>query len=337
MDLSHDVSRIRPAAPAHAGRVAAGRRPGHRPPPRGRRRGGDRHALALRGADHARGARRRPSACEAHDGLVRRGALVLSRAATSSRSVRTRISSRCAGSRPPCACRSSRRSTARRPAGWLHYAQLIQQAGADALELNFYHRRDRPDRDQRATSSAGCSTASARVAAAVTIPLAVKLSPFFSSLAAPGARARRCGRDGLVLFNRFYQPDIDLDMLEAVPRLQLLDVATSCCCALRWLAILSGRVEPSLGGDGRRAHGRGRAQGRHGRRACRADGRRRCSRAGRRISPRCARSWRDWLEEHEYDSLRQMQGSMSLMRCPDPEAFERGNYMRALQGWRPAR
>jgi dihydroorotate dehydrogenase (fumarate) len=170
------------------------------------------------------------------------------------------------------------------------------------------------------------------VRAAVGIPLAVKLSPFYSSLAHFARRIDAAGANGLVIFNRFYQPDIDVEELEVARSLHLSD-SHELLLRLRWLAALSGRVEASLavtGGvhtvldaikavmAGAHAVQMVSALLRHG--------------------PQHLSFVRDglatWLEEHEYASLRQMHGSMSLERCPDPRSYERANYMHILQGWR---
>jgi len=216
-------------------------------------------------------------------------------------------------------------------AGWLEYASLIEQAGADALELNVYHVPTDPaetgaDVEKRVLEIVGT------VKRAVRIPVAVKLSHFFSSLPHLAHGLDEIGADGLVLFNRFYHPDIDVDELEVVPELHLSD-SHELLVRLRWLAILYGRIQASLavtGGvhtalDAVKAVMAG-AQGVQLVSALLLQG------------PEHLRVVRDglaaWLEEHEYESLRQMQGSMSLQRCPDPSAFERANYMRVLQSWR---
>ena len=219
-------------------------------------------------------------------------------------------------------------------AGWLHYAQLIQQAGADALELNFYHVATDPT-ETSAHVERRLLDSVHTLRQQVTIPLAVKLSPFFSSLPHLARELDACGATGLVIFNRFYQPDIDLDMLEAVPRLHF-STSDELLLRVRWLAILSGRVKLSLGATG------GVHTGLDALKAVMAG-----AHAVQMVAALLTRGpahlatvrheLAHWLEEHEYDSLRQAQGSMSLMRSPAPEAFERGNYMRALQGWRPAR
>lgn len=215
--------------------------------------------------------------------------------------------------------------------GWLEYARLIEQAGADALELNVYHVATDPDEtaehvDRRALDIV------AEVKKTVRIPLAVKLSPFHSAMAHHARELAAAGAGGLVLFNRFYQPDIDPEALEAVPRLVLSD-SNELRLRLRWLAVLSGRGKTDLacsGGvhssiDAVKALMAGAtvvqmvsALLHHG-----------VSRLTI-VRDNVAR----WMEEHEYESLAQLRGSMNLSRCPDPSAFERGNYMRILQSWR---
>jgi dihydroorotate dehydrogenase (fumarate) len=219
-------------------------------------------------------------------------------------------------------------------AGWLEYATLIEQAGADALELNVYHvptdpTESGPDVEQRVLDIVGT------VKAEVTIPIAVKLGHFFSALPHLGAQLDRLHADGLVLFNRFYHPDIDVDALDVTPKLHLSD-SHELLVRLRWLAILSGRVRASLAATG------GVHEALDAIKAVMAG-----ADAVQLVSalllhgPEHLRAVRDgmttWMEEHEYESLAQMRGSMSLERCPNPSAFERANYMRVLQSWRPGR
>ena len=217
------------------------------------------------------------------------------------------------------------------PAGWLHYARLIEQAGADAMELNFYHVATDPA-ETSAEVERRLLESVHTVRQRLTIPLAVKLSPFFSSLPHLARELDAAGAHGLVLFNRFYQPDIDLDLLEAVPRLHF-STADELLLRVRWLAILSGRVKTSLCATG------GVHSGLDALKAVMAG-----AHAVQMVAALLMRGpahlaavrheLAEWLEQHEYDSLRQAQGSMSLLRSPAPEAFERGNYMRALQSWR---
>ncbi len=198
-------------------------------------------------------------------------------------------------------------------------------------ELNFYHvatdaRETGADVERRLLEVVRL------VKDTVTVPVAVKLSPFFSSLPHLARQLDALGADALVLFNRFYQPDIDPEALETVPRLHL-STSDELLLRVRWLAILSGRVRASLGVTG------GVHTGLDALKAVMAG-----AHAVQMVAallnhgPQHLAAVRDelsrWLEDHEYESLRQAQGSMSLLRSPDPEAFERGNYMRVLQTWR---
>jgi dihydroorotate dehydrogenase (fumarate) len=215
--------------------------------------------------------------------------------------------------------------------GWLSYAHQIQQAGADALELNFYHVATNM-RESGADVEARLLDTVRVVKAQVTIPIAVKLSPFFSSMSHLALELEAAGADGLVMFNRFYQPDIDPDALDAVPRLHLSD-SSELLLRLRWLAILSGRVTASLGATGG-VHTaldaiKAVMSGAHAVQVVAA-----LLTHGPVHLAKIQREMSHWLEEREYESLAQAQGSMSLLRCPDPEAFERGNYMKVLQTWK---
>ena len=220
------------------------------------------------------------------------------------------------------------------PEGWLSHAQQIQQAGADALELNFYHVATDPHEDGASVEQRLLDVVRA-VKQHVTIPVAVKLSPFFSSVSNLALQLDAAGADGLVLFNRFYQPDIDPEMLEAVPRLQL-STSDELLLRVRWLAILHGHVRASLAATG------GVHTGIDALKAVMAgaDGVQMVAALlhhGPAHLTTVVRDLTHWLVEHEYESLAQARGSMSLSKCPDPEAFERGNYMRVLQTWRPKR
>ena len=214
--------------------------------------------------------------------------------------------------------------------GWLEYARLIEEAGADALELNVYRLAADPDESGEAIERQTLDMVRA-VRAGIGIPLAVKLSPFYTALASFASRLDEAGADGLVLFNRFYQADVDPEELEAVRSLHLSD-SSELLLRLRWLAILSGRVEVSLASSG----------GVHTpvdavkATLCGADSIQVVS-ALLRNGPEHLTVLRDglagWLTDHEYESLDQMKGSMNLERCPDAEAYERANYMHILQGY----
>jgi dihydroorotate dehydrogenase (fumarate) len=216
--------------------------------------------------------------------------------------------------------------------GWLEHARLIQQAGADALELNVYYLATDP-RDPAGAVEARTLDILRAVRREVAIPLAVKLSPFFSSLPHLVHELDALGADGIVLFNRFYQPDIDPDLLEVVPTLHLSD-SSELLLRLRWLAILTGHVRASLAVSGgvHTAVDAVKAvmAGAHAVQLVSA-----LLRHGPEHLRTLRESMAAWMTEREYASLRQMQGSMSLERCPDPGVFERANYARVLQSWRP--
>lgn len=216
--------------------------------------------------------------------------------------------------------------------GWVGYARRMQEAGADALELNVYYVAADQDETAAAVERRTVEILAA-VTQVVTIPVAVKLSPFFSSLANFATELTAGGADGLVLFNRFYQPDIDVEALEVIPRLDL-STSAELLLRLRWLAVLSARITPSLavsGGvhtalDAIKAVMAG------------ASAVQMVSALLRRGPEHLAvvlREMAAWMNEHGYDSIAQMRGSMNLARSPDPAAFERANYIRILQGWRP--
>jgi dihydroorotate dehydrogenase (fumarate) len=216
------------------------------------------------------------------------------------------------------------------PEGWLAYAKQIQEAGADAVEINFYHVATDP-KETGADVERRLIEVVRLVKAAVTIPVAVKLSPFFSSLPHLAQQLDGLGVDGLVLFNRFYQPDIDPEALEAVPRLSL-STSNDLLLRVRALATLSGRVKASLAATGG-VHTsldalKAVMAGAHAVQMVAA-----LLQHGPQHLQVVREELARWLQDHEYASLRQAQGSMSLEHCPDPEAFERGNYMRVLQTW----
>jgi dihydroorotate dehydrogenase (fumarate) len=214
--------------------------------------------------------------------------------------------------------------------GWLGYARLIENAGADALELNVYalatELTDSSETIERRTLHMLDA-----VKRSIGIPVAVKLSPFYTSLAYFARRLAEHGADGLVLFNRFYQPDIDVETLEVAPTLRLSD-SSELLLRLRWLAILSSRVGASLAVTG----GVHNALDAVKAAMAGADAIQLVSTLLRHGPEQLTTLRRDlalWLEEHEYDSLEQMKGSMSLLRCPNSAAHERANYRTVLQSW----
>lgn len=217
-------------------------------------------------------------------------------------------------------------------AGWLDYARQIQDAGADALELNIYHVATNP-RETGADVEHRLLDAVRRVKWSVTIPVAVKLSPFYSSLPQLAAELDALRVDGLVLFNRFYQPDVDPEMLVATPQLRL-STPDELLLRVRWLAILYGQVEASLAATGG-VHTsldavKAIMAGAHAVQVVSA-----LLSHGPKHLAVMKRELSHWLEAHAYESLRHAQGCMSLIRSADAELFERGSYMRILQSWRP--
>lgn len=213
--------------------------------------------------------------------------------------------------------------------GWLTYARYIEQAGADGLELNLYDLATDFNETGEAIERRALRVVRS-VKEAISIPLAVKLSPFYSSPAHFAHCLDELGVTALVLFNRFYQPDIDVEQLE-VNRVTLSSPA-ELLLRLRWLAILSGRVRASLAVTGG-VHSAVDAvkavmAGAHGVQMVSA-----LLQHGPGHLAKVRRDLDRWLEEHEYDSLRQMQGSMSLLRCANPRAYERANYMTILHSW----
>jgi dihydroorotate dehydrogenase (fumarate) len=217
------------------------------------------------------------------------------------------------------------------PGGWIKYAKLIQDAGADALELNIYHIATDPQETAAAAEQRMLEVVEA-VAESVDIPVAVKLSPFFTSLANFVYQLEDAGVEGLVLFNRFYQPDIDIELLEVKPTLHLSD-SSELLLRLRWTSILSRQVGTSLAVSGGVHTARDAIKSV----MAGADVVQLVS-ALLKNGPEHLKQVREkmveWMEENSYSSIRQMRGSMGLDRCPDPQAFERANYMRTLHSWR---
>jgi dihydroorotate dehydrogenase (fumarate) len=217
--------------------------------------------------------------------------------------------------------------------GWTTYARQIEEAGADALELNVYSiptdfelTGDRVEESYMEIVRA--------VRSELRIPVAVKLSPFFTNFANVAKRLDGAGAAGLVLFNRFYQPDIDLENLEVTPNV-LLSTPMAMRLPLRWIAILRGRINASLAAT----------SGVH-----RGSDALKCLMAGADVTQMCSVLLRrgiehirviekemvDWMGEHEYESVRQLQGSLSQQNCPNPSAFERAQYMKAISSYTAA-
>ena len=220
------------------------------------------------------------------------------------------------------------------PSGWLEYAKQIEQAGAHALELNVYHVATDPDEPGTLVEKRTLDILAA-VRASVAIPIAVKLSPFYSSLSSFAQELEQAGARGLVVFNRFYQPDIDIEALEVDTHLQLSD-SSELLLRLRWLAILSAQRTLDLAVSGG-VHTPADAIKALMAGATTVQMTSALLRHGPHHLAMVLEAVRDWLIAHEYESLAQLRGSMNLSRCPDPAHFERGNYLKLLQGWRPAR
>ena len=213
--------------------------------------------------------------------------------------------------------------------GWTKFAAQIERAGADALECNIYYIPTDPEISAEDVEKTYVDILCA-VKSAVRIPVAVKLSPFFSNMARMAHRLDEAHADGLVLFNRFYQPDIDLEELEIRPNV-LLSGPQSLRLPMTWIGILYGKIKANLAAT----------SGVHS-----AHDVIKLLMVGANVTMMCSslmrhgvnhirhveRELRDWMEEHEYESVVQMQGSMSQLKCPDPSAFERAQYMRAVKG-----
>jgi dihydroorotate dehydrogenase (fumarate) len=218
--------------------------------------------------------------------------------------------------------------------GWLRYASQIQDAGADALELNFYH-VPTDARESGAQTERRLLDLVRHLKWSLTVPVAVKLSPFYSSLPHLARELDALGADGLVLFNRFFQPDVDPEMLVAVPRLPPSS-SDELLLRVRWLSILYGQVDASLAITGGVQDGLGALKaimaGAHAVQVVTA-----LLDRGPQYLLRMRRDLEHWLEEHEYESLRDALGCVSLARSAEPEALARGNYVKILQTWRPAR
>ncbi len=213
--------------------------------------------------------------------------------------------------------------------GWTKFARQVEQAGADAIECNIYFIPTNTEIDGAEVEKIYTDIIR-EVKTTVRIPVAAKLSPFFSNLANMAKRLDQLGTDGLVLFNRFYQPDIDLEELEIKPNV-LLSSPQELRLPLTWVGILYGRVRASLAAT----TGVYRPEDVIKLLMVGADVTMLCSallRHGVGHLRHVEQGVRTWMEEHEYESVQQMQGSMSQLRCPDPGAFERAQYMRAVKG-----
>jgi dihydroorotate dehydrogenase (fumarate) len=217
------------------------------------------------------------------------------------------------------------------PGGWVEYAQKIEKAGANAIELNIYWIPTDPSLSSIRIEDTYVEILRS-VKEQVNIPVAVKLSPFFTNFANMARRLEASGADGLTLFNRFYQPDMDLESLEVTPNI-LLSTPMAMRVPLRWIAILRDQVGLSLAATS----GIHRATDAIKMLMAGADVTMMCSallRHGVKHITTVENEIRAWMEEHDYESVEQLQGSMSQKNCPDPAAFERAQYMRAVSSYR---
>ncbi len=213
--------------------------------------------------------------------------------------------------------------------GWASFARRIESAGADALECNIYSIATEPAMSSE-TVEYNYLDILREVKLSIHIPVAVKLSPFFSNLANMAKRLDASGADGLVLFNRFYQPDIDLENLIIKPNV-LLSTPQDLRLPLTWIGILYGRIKANLAATS----GIHYAEDVIKMLMVGADVTMMCSvllREGPEHIRFVERQVEQWMADHEYESVRQMKGSMSQLRCSDPAAFERAQYMRAVKG-----
>ena len=214
--------------------------------------------------------------------------------------------------------------------GWIQYAKQMQQAGADALELNIYYIPVDPDVPGERVEQQYVELVQA-VKSEVRIPVAVKLGSYFSSMANMAKKLDAAGADGLVLFNRFYQPDFDLEAMEVVPNL-ILSNSYELLLRLHWIAVIYGNVNADLALTGGAHHATDVIK---------------AMMAGAKVAMMTSALLKRgigfldtlgtellvWMGEHEYDSIKQMQGSMSRNAVPQPKAFERANYMKVLSSY----
>jgi dihydroorotate dehydrogenase (fumarate) len=215
--------------------------------------------------------------------------------------------------------------------GWTRYARYIQEAGADALELNLYYLVTDPGLKSEDVESAQVDLV-ADIKSAITIPLAVKLSPYITSLPNFASRLVQAGADGLVLFNRFYQPDFDLNELEIVHSLDL-STSVEIRLPLRWISILYGKIKAdfALTSGVHTTQEVLKSMMAGAKVAMMASG---LLQNGERTIAGLLSELSWWMETHEYESIKQMQGSMSQRAVKEPAAFERANYMKVLSSWR---
>ncbi len=214
--------------------------------------------------------------------------------------------------------------------GWLRYAKAMEDAGADAIELNIYFLPTSPDIDGDGLETSYCELVSS-LKSRVKIPVAVKLAPYFTSMANMAFKLDRAGADALVLFNRFYQPDFDLEKMEVVPNLKL-STSDELRLRLYWVASLASRIRPELAitGGVQTAEDvvKGIMAGAHVLMMTSV-----LLKNGIPYLKELEKNVVAWMQAHDYESVRQMRGSMSVSAAPDPAAFERANYLKVLSSY----
>jgi len=218
-----------------------------------------------------------------------------------------------------------------RPGGWTDYARRLEQAGADAIELNLYQLATNP-RESGEVIEHGMLATVRDVVSTVKIPVAVKLSAFHTAPANFALELERAGAKGVVLFNRLYQPDFNLEDLDVQPHLRLSD-STELLLRLRWLAVISPHLHGSLACSGG-VHNRedvikALLAGAHTVQLVSV-----LLKQGPGVLTMLLEGLRRWMDEHDYTDVGELRGALNLKRCPDPAAHERANYIRILQSWR---
>lgn len=218
--------------------------------------------------------------------------------------------------------------------GWIEYAKKIEEAGADALELNIYFLATDVNKSGQEIENLYIDIVK-EVRKSINLPIAVKLSPYFNSVAWIANELTKAGANGLVLFNRFYQPDIDLENLEVVPNV-ILSSPYSNRLPLRWIAILYGRINADIAASS----GVSSAEDVIKMIMAGASATQMFSaliKYGEKHIAKVLEDMKIWMEEHEYESIEQMKGSMSHKAVNNPAAFERANYMKILQTFDPSK
>lgn len=216
----------------------------------------------------------------------------------------------------------------RRPGAWTDYARKLEQAGADAIELNLYHLITDPRLSGRQVEDEMLETVR-NISGSVKIPVAAKISPFHAAPAQFALELEQAGAKGVVLFNRFYQPDFDLQEMEVLPQLKLSD-SSDLLMRLRWLAVISPHLKGSLSCTG----GVHRAEdiikallaGAHTVQMVSV-----LLKEGPNVFTALLAGMRRWMEARGYDDINELRGALNLKRCPNPEAHERANYIKVLQ------